>query len=125
MPATFGGVAIFGTAVRMETGQQPREAQVNAYFGLSGLERLDGGSRGLHTSVTGLLIADEAAGLAAAEALFRSFNDGKARLLVDTLGAVWPNVVYHEFRPHGKVGRTADGRCFRSYQATFFHLTDP
>ncbi|MFO0951537.1 MAG: hypothetical protein U0835_10365 [Isosphaeraceae bacterium] len=68
------------------------------------------------------MIADEAAGLAAASAL-PSFNDGKARLLVDTL-AVWPNVVYHEFRPHG-AGRTADGRCFRSYQATFFHLTDP
>ena len=47
MPS-FGGVNIFGTAVRMITVDNLRERQVNSYFGLSGLEMLDGGLRRKH-----------------------------------------------------------------------------
>ena len=54
MPS-YGGVNIFGTAVTMSTADHPRESQVNSYFGLSGLEMLDGGSRGRVTEAGGLL----------------------------------------------------------------------
>ena len=75
MPS-FGGTSIFGTAVSMSTADNPRESQLNTFFGLSGLESLDGGMRGRWTQVTGLLFGNSPGALATAEALFRSFNDG-------------------------------------------------
>ena len=89
MPS-YGGINIFGTAVTMRTADNPREKQVNSFFGLSGLETLDGGLRGRSTVATGLLYGNSPALLAAAEASFRSFNDGTARVLIDSLGSIWP-----------------------------------
>jgi hypothetical protein len=121
MPS-FGGTFIFGTAVSMVTSDNPRETQLNAFFGLSGLESLDGGLRGRVTQATGLLYGTSAALLANAEGLFRSFNDGIARTLVDTLGVAWPNVRLDSFQPQGRVRQSPGGVLFRSYQARFLHL---
>src|SRR4051794_16872790 len=96
--ASFGGASIFGSAVSMTTSDNPREKQLNAYFGLSGLESLDGGSRGRVTEVTGLLYGDSPAQLAGAEAVFRSFNDGTTRTLVDTLAIGWNSVRLESFQ---------------------------
>src|SRR3954453_12784535 len=101
MPS-FGGINIFGTAVSMSTSDNPRESQINAFFGLSGLETLDGGLRGRLTHVTGLLFGSTPYGLASAEASFRSFNDGMARVLVDNFGTAWQNVRLDLFQPHGR-----------------------
>jgi hypothetical protein len=120
--ALFGGVNIFGKAVSMSTAENPRENQLNAYFGLSGLESLDGGARGRATHVSGLLFGDSPAALASAESIFRSYNDGIARPLTDTLGAVWLNVRMESFQPQGRVRRSASGMFFRTYQARFLHL---
>lgn len=76
--ASFGGNNIFGTAVSMSTADNPRENQLNAFFGLSGLESLDGGLRGRTTTVNGLLYGESSLILAQAEAQFRAFNDGVA-----------------------------------------------
>jgi hypothetical protein len=121
--ASFGGVNIFGTAVRMNTADNPRANQVNAYFGLGGLETLDGGFRGRLTYATGLLFGVSAAALASAETTFRSFNDGVARPLVDQLGNTWPNVRLDWFHPSGRINQAAGGWYYRSYQARFLHLT--
>jgi hypothetical protein len=121
MPS-FGGNNIFGTAVSMVTSDNPRANQINAFFGLSGLESLDGGMRGRVTLATGLLYGTSPASLASAEGLFRSFNDGAARMLVDTLGASWPNVCLISFQPQGRVRQSPTGVLFRSYQARFLHL---
>ena len=120
--ALFGGVNIFGTAVSMATADNPREKQINAYFGLSGLESLDGGLRGRVTNVTGLLYGESPLLLAGVEAHFRSFNDGQARILVDTLGTPWPNVRLESFQPQGRVRQSPSGVLFRTYQARFLHL---
>src|SRR5689334_1561156 len=120
--ASFGGTNIFGTAVSMITADNPREKQLNAYFGLSGLESLDGGSRGRVTHVTGLLYGNSAASLVSAESLFRSFNDGIVRPLVDTLGMAWPNVRLESFQPQGRIRQSPGGILFRSYKARFLHL---
>lgn len=121
MPA-FGGTNIFGTAVSMTTSDNPREKQLNAYFGLSGLETLDGGFRGRVTHATGLLFGVSPASLASSEALFRSFNDGIARPLVDTLGVAWPSVRLESFQPQGRIRRSPVGMMFRTYKARFLHL---
>ncbi len=120
--ASYGGVAIFGVAVSMSTADNVRESQVNSFFGLNGLETLDGGFRGRITRVRGVLHGPSALLLASAEGLFRSYNDGVARLLIDNLGTVWPNVRLLMFHPHGMVRQSVDGTYFRAYQASFLHL---
>ena len=120
--ASFGGANLFGTSISMSTADNPREKQLNAYFGLSGLESLDGGSRGRVTHVTGLLYGNSPTALAAAESLFRSFNDGVARLLVDTLGVIWPNVRLDSFQPQGRIRQSPGGMLFRTYRSRFLHL---
>ena len=121
MPS-FGGGNIFGTAVTMSTADNPREKQVNAFFGVSGLETLDGGLRGRATHVSGLLFGNSPAALSASEAVFRSFNDGIARTLVDNFGAPWSNVRLESFQPQGRVLQSPFGYYFRTYQARFLHL---
>ncbi len=106
----------------MSTADHPRERQLNAFFGISGLEALDGGLRGRTTSVTGLLSGKSAGVLAGAEASFRSFNDGIARLLVDQFGNVWPSVRLEVFQPLGRVKQSPTGMFFRPYHARFLHL---
>ena len=121
MPS-YGGVNIFGASVTMSTVDSPREKQINSFFGLSGLETLDGGSRGRVTEVGGILYGSGAALLAGAESTFRSFDDGVSRVLVDSLGASWGNVVLQSFRPMGRVRQSPFGVFFRAYKARFLHL---
>ena len=121
MPS-YGGVNIFGASVTMSTVDSPREKQVNSFFGLSGLETLDGGSRGRVTEVGGILYGAGPAALAGAETTFRSFDDGVSRVLVDSLGAAWRNVVLQSFRPMGRVRQSPFGVFFRAYRARFLHL---
>ena len=121
MPS-FGGLTIFGSAVAMATVDVARQSQVNSYFGVNGLETLDGGFRGRVTKVQGVLHGPSALGLAGAENLFRSLNDGLTRTLVDNLGLVWVNVRLAAFQPRGRVRQSPNGTYFRAYQAQFFHL---
>jgi hypothetical protein len=120
--ASYNGVGIFGASVSMTTADNPRETQVNSFFGINGLETLDGGFRGRTTKVHGVLYGQSAILLSAAEGLFRSYNDGLARALVDNLGTAWVNVRLLSFQPQGRVRQAADGTYFRAYQAQFFHL---
>lgn len=121
MPS-YGGVNIFGTAVTMSTVDHPRSTQVNSFFGLSGLETLDGGSRGRVTEAGGVLFGPSPVALASAESTFRSFDDGLTRLLIDSLGTAWSNVVLESFRPLGRVRQSPQGVYFRAYRARFLHL---
>ena len=120
--ASYNGVAIFGASVSMTTSDLPRETQVNSFFGVNGLEMLDGGFRGRTTRVRGVLYGQSAILLASAEGLFRSYNDGVARTLVDNLGTAWANVRLLAFQPTGRARQSADGTYFRAYQAQFLHL---
>ncbi len=121
MPS-YGGTPIFGAAVSMTTADNPRECQVNSFFGVNGLEALDGGFRGRITRVRGVLSGSSSLSLAASEGLFRTYNDGLARILVDNLGAVWPSVRLLSFQPYGRARQSADGTFFRAYLAQFLHL---
>ena len=121
MPS-YGGVNLFGTAVTMSTVDHPREKQVNSYFGLSGLETLDGGARGRVTEVSGVLFGQTPASLASSESTFRSYSDGVTRDLIDTLGSDWSNVRLETFQPIGRVRQSPTGLFFRSYHARFLHL---
>ena len=121
--ANYGGVAIFGSAVSMATTDVARQSQVNSFFGINGLETLDGGFRGRVTRVQGVLSGPSSLGLGAAENLFRSYNDGVTRTLVDNMGTIWNNVRLRSFQPRGRARQTPNGIYFRAYQAQFLHLT--
>jgi hypothetical protein len=121
--SSFGGLAIFGTAVQMSSNGVPREAQLNAFFGVDGVERLDGGSRGRETHVTGLLFGSDPGTLAAQEALFESYKDGVARELVDTLGVAWADVVLEKFERTSRIRQSPAGMMFRTYRVIFVHLS--
>jgi hypothetical protein len=122
MPS-FNGQQIFGFAVKMDTSDNPRANQLNAFAGLSGVESLDLGFRGRYTTVNGLLFGTNVSNLAVAVALFRSYNDGLAYVLVDTLGVSWANVKLDTFQPSDR-GMTMFGiGCFKKYSARFIHLT--
>lgn len=121
MPS-YGGIPIFGAAVSMATADITRQGQVNSFFGINGLEMLDGGFRGRVTRVRGVLHGPSALGLAGAENLFRSLNDGMARTLVDSLGMTWAHVRMQGFQPQGRARQAPNGAHFRAYQAQFLHL---
>ncbi|GAC1470641.1 MAG: hypothetical protein NVSMB9_15910 [Isosphaeraceae bacterium] len=118
----FDGMNIFGFAVSMSTTDHTRERQLNSYFGVSGLEAIDGGLRGRTTIVSGLLYANSASALAGSESLFRSYNDGVARTLIDQFGTIWSNVRLELFHPQGRVKQSSAGYYLRPYQARFLHL---
>ncbi len=121
--ATYGGVNIFGKAVRMMVRDTPTERQETAYPGVSGVESIGLGSRGRFVEASGTVYGVNAAARVAAEAVWRSYKDGVARPLVDTDGVVWPWAVLESFDPSGKP--YVDGRhgyC-RDYTARFRLLT--
>lgn len=124
MPS-FGATAIFGANVRMSTALNPVERQENPFPGLNGVQSLPMGQRGAVTVAHGLLVGSNPANLAFAEALFFSFYDGLAYVLVDTLGRTWNNVVLEGFEPDPtRIRQAPSGAYFREYSARFRHLTN-
>ncbi len=122
MPS-FGGDAIFGAASHIATSDNERSTQTNAFFGLQGIEELDGGFRGRVTQATGLLYAGTPAALANIMNVFRSYQDGAYYTLVDNDGTTWLNVRLRglQFNPAG-IAHSQLGYV-RAYQAIFHHLT--
>ena len=121
---TYGGASIFGLAVKMTTDPQPRPAQKNTFPGLSGVESLDEGDRGQKTYCTGVLVGANAAALFSAKLLFMSYKDNIPRVLVDSYGNAWSNVILEVFRQTSKqVRQDPLGEFFIEYEAEFTHLT--
>jgi hypothetical protein len=118
----FDGTNIFGAAVKMQTVDNPRASQENAFPGLSGIESLDQGDRGRFTTVTGLLFGGDPPSQGAAEALFRSYKDGLVYLLTDAYGVSWPFVKLESFEPQGRVMPLLGVGWYRAYTARFRHL---
>ena len=120
---TFGGNQIFGYAPVISTRDVPRETQTNAFFGLDGVEQLDGGDRGMESHATGILLGLGESGLRSLLTTFRSFKDGQGRVLTDTIGIEWPNVTLKTFTPSPMVHSTPQGYRWCRYEAIFFHST--
>src|ERR1700677_2209510 len=102
---TFGGVPMFGLAVRIQ--QVPAECaqQAEAFFGVPGIFSVFAGSRGRAFQIEGILYDQSLIQLNADENLWTpgvsgSMADGIARALFDTRGRTWANVIYlGQFQP--------------------------
>ena len=121
-PGTFNGVSIFGFQVKMQTVDNPRGQQINAFPGLSGRESLDQGLRGRFTNVEGRHFGSNISDLASVQETYRSFNDGRAYPLVDTRGLTWLNVKMESFEPQGQIRQLVNGFCFQDYTSRLEHL---
>jgi hypothetical protein len=118
--ASYGGVSIFGTAVRMGMQANPSEVQLNTFFGVTGVFSLWGGGRGRFFPVEGLLVGSGFGDLAARVGAFLSFDDGVGRVLVDTGGVAWPAVVFTgQFELVGQYLYPPGLAVARAYRAVF------
>ncbi len=118
---TFNGVTIFGVTSKFQTDAGIRVIQKNDYFGLNGIEGLDGGSREQRTVVTGVLFGADVDAWNAAVALFRSYNDGLAYMMVDSKGRTWPAVRLVSFDEGEFMPAVGLGYC-SIYTAVFEHM---
>jgi hypothetical protein len=102
---TYGGQPIFGAAVHIVQIPTSCATQLEAFFGVSGLLAVFGGSRGRTFQIDGVLFDVDLPTLNSDEDVFTpgvsgSMADGIARPLFDTRGRTWANVIYlGEFTP--------------------------
>lgn len=120
--ASFDGASIFGRAVTMTTVLAPRAEQRNEFFGIDGIEALDGGSRGGTTIVSGVLYEADLATLVTAWNAFLAKKDGLTHALVDTEGTTHPEAKLMSVEPKGPLRRDQGGKYLRAYTARFDHL---
>ena len=130
---TFGGIPMFGLAVRIEQVPAQAAQQTDAFFGVPGTLSLFGGSRGRTFQVSGVLFDVDLVSLNADEDLFTpgvsgSLADGIARPLFDTRGRTWANVVYlGQFQPDPNGPRpgvwSGSGGWVLPYRAVFHGLS--
>lgn|SRR5512144_1625020 len=117
---TYDGNPIFGTEVRMRMVMNPSADQTSAFFGVSGLLNVFGGTRGRGFIVTGNLVGPDVGTVNAYEDVFYTYKDGIARVLYDTWGRTWPYVLFDHFEPVRTI--VNPGLVLREYRATFVGL---
>jgi hypothetical protein len=101
--ATYDGVNIFGQSVKCRMVVNPSAAQIDAFFGANGQQSLFGGGRGRTFLIEGVLTATDVPTLNSMYGLILSYDDGIGRILVDSLGNTWPNVVFRRFEPAERI----------------------
>lgn len=123
--ASFNGnSAMFGTSgLSMVTVTNPRTDQKNMFFGLNGIEALDGGQHGRFTVVKGRLYGAGKAGISSAKAVWESYFDGNAYVLIDTSLRSWANVKLESFEPEDRISVDNNLGCSCRYSARFLHLS--
>jgi hypothetical protein len=104
MVPTFGGVAMFGVACRVQHSPVPNDVQQDGYPGINGVAQLMLGSRGRSFSVSGVFIDTDPLALEFDEGILLSYADGITRTFTDTAGNSWPNVCFN-----GEYARHPDG----------------
>jgi hypothetical protein len=121
--ASFAG-ANLALVEEWSTTAAPNDAQINAYNGVNGLERLDLGGRGGETQIKGVLFASDPYSLASLKQNFITLQvSGIEGLFIDPEGTEWAPVVLVIFRTVGKrmILAGAVGICQR-YEAELLHL---
>jgi len=93
-PASLDGEPVFGVANHVVHNPHPNAQQINAFFGMSGMQTLFGGTRGRTFMISGVFLESSLEGIVADEANLLNFADGQTHTLVDTLGRSWSNVIF-------------------------------
>ena len=125
MTPTLGGYALFGVAVNVNMNPNANAYQLASFFGVQGVQGMDGGQRGRVFEITGVLVGETPAYVVAGATQLSSYADGVARIFQDTTGTAWPNVVYrNEFQWTGKFMEALNlGGWCRPYRCVLHGLT--
>ena len=100
--AIFAGYDL-GMIEEIETFPNEKGRQINSYPGVNGLEILDHGTRGLRTTVRGVILAPDLPTLSADKQLLGGFVlDGGQYAMLDDDGTLWTNVILVKFQPTGR-----------------------
>jgi len=122
MPASYNGEFIFGITSEFMTSSPANRVQRNAYNGVNGYERLNLGSTGRITSVTGLMF-DTKVNIQGAWVKWETYKiSGGAYALVNNVGETYTNVVVSSFEWLEDYQPDRNNLFSRRYQATLEHL---
>ena len=92
--AYLDGQNIFGGAISVMEQPTASDCQVNAFFGVNGVQALFGGTRGRTFFIKGVLGGPTQMSVQDSRDVIDSFDDGLFHVLVDTAGNGWQNVQY-------------------------------
>jgi hypothetical protein len=124
MDPLLDGADVFGTACHVIHSPVPVATQMDAFFGISGVVSLWGGSRGRTFQVDGVLVGEDLFTVIAAEGVLLSYADGIARTFTDTQGRSWPNVIFEgEYQPSPEGPRPTDFGWCLPYRCTLRGLS--
>jgi hypothetical protein len=132
MAVSFRGYSDpFGTVFRVRTDRAPRARQQNEYFGLNGVEVLDGGQRGRMSTVNGKVFtgpSGTAATLLGIKLTLESLDDGISGIFIDNVGDghPWTNCLLKDVHWIEDPLPPFDPVIgyWQSYTLTIEHLTD-
>ncbi len=95
---TLDGDNIFGVALECRHAPRPTIQQIAAFFGISGVQAIWGGTRGRAFMIRGIFIASDVASVRAFESVLETYADGVPRTLnvtySDGTSFYWDNVIY-------------------------------
>jgi hypothetical protein len=115
---TYDGNSIFGYATKTRMEVNPSAAQINEFFGTTGMQSLFGGGRGRVFLIEGVLGADSTSDLNSAIALILSYDDGVGRVFEHPIWGAWPSVVFRRWIP-GERFLFSGGNWYLPYKAQF------
>jgi len=122
--ATLDGDPVFGQANQVRMNPHPNAQQINAFFGVTGLQTLYGGGRGRTFMVSGVLVGEARSDIVNARADLLSYADGQTHTLVDTDGTSWDNVIFRgEFQPESDPRPLAGGGWCLPFKCVMESLT--
>jgi len=124
-PPSLGGAQVFGLACNVSYVPNANATQVAAFFGVAGVQSMDGGSRGAAFEIQGCMVGINPAGVQFYASSLLSMADGVARTFIDTTGVAWASCVFRrEFQYTGGYALLCDGtgRWIRPYRAVIHQL---
>lgn len=122
MPSFDGLTGFFGAAYKISTSNVERSTQINEFFGLDGIEALDGGFRGRITVATGIAYGDTINDVASVIETIRGYDNGLYYTLIDSAGVTWPLVRLRTFNYQERAYVHSQLGYCRNYAITFHHL---
>ncbi|WP_165072129.1 hypothetical protein [Paludisphaera rhizosphaerae] len=118
--AYYDGFPLFGSAVCCRMVPDANAGQAAAYFGIPGVQSIDGGGRGRAFFISGVFTGATTLDIRAAEAALDSYGDGRPRVLIDTFGTSWANVIYkREYQPGNRLLFLPDGGYALDFKCIF------
>ena len=122
--ATYGGLALFGSAATVNVAAETNARQITGYPGIHGLECLDLGRRGGTARIDGIWFFVNGLDLAATLSTWTLLCDGTPRVLIDSKGLIWPNALLDPYHLEGpSVTSAATGQVIQRFSGSLLLLS--